>query len=82
MCEAVKKSLELRNSWLRFYVLQIYIIKFWITKRLSGPVFKHYHEETFTELCRTISFSLSLSLTEYLVILQHLNPNADLYTTS
>ena len=84
MCEAVKKSLELRNSWLRFYVLQIYIIKFWITKRLSGSVFKHYHEKTFTELCRTISFSLSLSLshTEYLVILQHLNPNADLYTTS
>lgn len=42
-------------------------------------------KKTFTELCRTVSFSLSLTLillTEYLVILQHLNPNADLYTTS
>ena len=66
MCEAVKKSLELRNSWLRFYVLQIYIIKFWITKRLSGSVFKHYHEKTFTdfaELFHSLSLSLSLSLT-------------------
>ena len=36
--------------------------------------------QNFAELFH--SLSLSLSHTEYLVILQHLNPNADLYTTS
>ena len=38
--------------------------------------------QNFAELFHSLSLSLSLSHTEYLVILQHLNPNADLYTTS